>query len=389
MRVALLLFSLATFGCANSSHDQCGDRFLLLWPTATKEFKFQEVHLPTLKSPYEVKGSAAEVYFESRLTDSGYSGSVARPRLTHTGSGLCVPMDAGSSMALTAYAQFEQIQKFDQELGSDNQVSWPRKVGVEIHLRSADGFTHNNAHYFSRSDAIAVIPYSEDGLTLSLNPGVLGHEHFHAHFQAEVINPLNNGLELMTSVENLFYSGFGIKPVIEDTEGGDTRSIGGLNKFIIRSWNEGLADFYGSAFTGQSDFFSPSLSQLRYDRTLAGPLGTFISGNQLEAQSNTVPPIKYNMVGTSYQQGTLLARVLYRIAASGAIDQTELLKRIMQRLSKIPALVAPAFSSRVMDFEEILPILIEGIKLNADSCDAIKATVSKPILLRSFSQCGS
>jgi len=57
---------------------------------------------------------------------------------------------------------------------------------VEIHIRAGDSSgNHNNAHYFSKSDSIAVIPYSQNGLSLSLNPGVLGHEHFHAHFQSQ------------------------------------------------------------------------------------------------------------------------------------------------------------------------------------------------------------
>ncbi len=391
MRLAVLLFSLATFGCANSSHDECGDKFLLLWPTASKEFKFQEVHLSTLKSPYELKGSAAEIFFESRITDSGYEGSVARPRLTRSGGGVCVPMDAGSSMALTAYAHFEQLYYFDRQLKVDRQISWPRKVGVEIHLSSPEGETHNNAHYFSKADAIAVIPYTQDGLTLSLNPGVLAHEHFHSHFQAQVIAPLNSIIEVLMSVEQLFYSGFGIKPEVDDVNAGNSQTTGGMNKFVIRSWNEGLADFYGAVFSDNRDFFSKSLSKLGPQRDLSGPIQNFRSGQDLINQFEMVPLNKRNAVGVSYSyhQGTMLARVLYRIALSGIMPPTELLKHILLKLPKFPAMISPAFSHHVMDFEDVLPSALEGITLNPAACETIKATVSKSTLLRSFSSCGN
>jgi len=117
MRLVLAILLLATVGCANNSHDQCGNKVLLLWPTASNEFKFREIEFTTLKSPYELKGSAAEVFYEGRVTDSGYDGSVARPRLTRAKGGLCVPTDAGSSMALTAYKHFENLQIFDRSLG--------------------------------------------------------------------------------------------------------------------------------------------------------------------------------------------------------------------------------------------------------------------------------
>ena len=391
MRIAVILFSLAFIGCANSSKDECGDKFLLLWPTASDEFKFQVVHLSTLKSAYELKGSAAEIYYESRITDSGFEGKIARPRLTRAGGGVCVPMDTGSSMALTTYAHFEQLYKFDQQLGVDGQVSWPRKVGVEIHLRSPNGHTHNNAHYFTKADAVAVIPYSHDALTLALNPGVLAHEHFHAHFQSQVMRPLNFALEILTSVEHLFYSGFGIKPAVQDADNGNIDGIGGVNKFIVRSWNEGLADFYGSVFSKTRDFFSSSFEKEGPLRDLGGPLLPFRTGKELLLQLNQARPEKRNEtgVGYSYNQGTMLARVLYRIARSGAMAPQNLLKHVVLKLNKIPAMVSPSFSTQVMEFEQVLPAILEGITLNPAACEAIRATVSETVLLRSFSSCGS
>jgi len=399
MRLFWLTLLLASAGCANNTHDECGDKFLLLWPTAANDYSFQEVHLSTLKSAYEVRGSAAEVYVESRITDSGFEGKPARPRLTRSSGGLCVPMDVTSSMALTAYAHFEHIQKFDQKLQVDKQISWPRKVGVEIHIRAGEGHTHNNAHYFSKADAVAVIPYNNDGLPLGLNPGVLAHEHFHSHFQAQVINPLNDAIDILTSVEQFFYAGFGVKPQVEDLDNEQLNTAGSLNKFVVRSWNEGLADFYASVYTDSREFFSKSLANLASVRDLGGPLRGFKSGAELVGQAGQNLPVaastesmrqarRRNMVGTSYQQGTLLARLMYRVAQSGSVSPRDLLQRVLTRLSRVPSLVSPQFHARVIDFEEIVPVLLEGQTLNAVACESMKQALSKPILLRSFPQCG-
>jgi len=52
----------------------------------------------------------------------------------------------------------------------------------------------------------------------------------------------------MTSFENLFYGFLYVKPVIEDVGRRRYWHRGSLNRFVMRSWNEGLADFYGAVF---------------------------------------------------------------------------------------------------------------------------------------------
>jgi hypothetical protein len=386
MRWIPLIAFLALSACANSPQDECGGRVLLLWPTASKTFSFQEIQLSTLISPYELKGSAVEVFVENGISDEGFSGSPARPRLTRTSGGVCVPMDTESSVSLAAYAHFERLQKFDQELKVDAQVNWPRKVGVDIHLRSPDGGIHNNAHYLSRADATAVIPYSMGGLNLALNPGVLAHEHFHAHFQTQVNRPLNESLEVVTAAEEFFYSVLSLKPTVEDVEHHDVNSTLGLNKFVLRAWNEGLADLYGAIYSGQSDFFTVSLPNLEQVRDLSAPLGFFQSGDGFAATPRG-PGNPLAEVGKSYEQGALLARVLYRIAMNSELPPKEFLSRLMKRLEHIPSAVANAFSKRVLSFDEVLPVLLNDMSLNPAACGVLRQTMNKTVRQGSFSQC--
>jgi hypothetical protein len=377
----------AGVGCANNPSDDCGGSVLLLWPTAAGDFKFREIQLPTLKSPTELKGAAAEVYYDARITERGYEGPVARPSLTRTNGNVCVPMDAQSSMALTTYAHVERLYFFDQKLNVADQLSWPRKVGVDIRLLGGEGISHSNAHYFARIDAMAVVPYRQEGLPLSLNPGIIAHEHFHAHFQSQVNNPINQAIASVISIEEFFYAGFfGNKPTVEELEA-RPQSVEALNKFVIRSWNEGLADFYGAVYSQQADFFSASLQKLGPLRDLAGPLQLLKTGQELVRQAGSFDPAQRSIVSTSYQQGTLLARLMYKIVQSGSVSSEDLLKMILQRLSKISDMASPIFATRVMDFEDAVPLLIEGVKLNAEGCKAASSALSKSVMLRSFPQC--
>lgn len=388
MRLALLIFAFGLVGCADTlSQKNCGDRFQLLWPTAANRMSFENVQIFTLKSPYELKGEAAEVYYEAGLEDDGFTGSPARPNLTNSGDGVCIPMDTGSSLAITTYAQFERLLYFDRELKAENQVTWPRKVGVNIHLRNSDGRTHNNAHYFAKNDSVAVIPYTLTGLPIGLNPGILAHEHFHGHFQAQVIAPLNLIIDEVITVDQFFYAGFSIKPTVDDVENGDLTSVQGLNKFVIRAWNEGLADLYGGIFSGESDFFSKSVSNLGSMRDLRSPLGLFKSASAFEREARALGGVKESLIGTSYYQGALLARALYQYVTLSGIDGKAFLSHIMSRLPALADTVKADFNYRVFDFEDVVPVLLEGQTVPLAACEVLRATLSKPMLIERFRQC--
>jgi hypothetical protein len=192
--LASFLFSLAlSVGCANKDTN-CGHTFQVLWPNAAGQYVFTDVSLSTLPDPYELSGSAAKVYHQSGMTIAGFDGPVARPTLT-SADGVCIPQNVESLMAVSVYAQFESLLRYESKLGTADMLPWPRKVGVAIDLLTPDGNGHNNAHYFSEGDSIAVLPYSLGGLPLGLNQGVVAHEHFHAHFQRQVMDEMNAALE--------------------------------------------------------------------------------------------------------------------------------------------------------------------------------------------------
>ncbi|MGE4133373.1 MAG: hypothetical protein AB7F86_17145 [Bdellovibrionales bacterium] len=371
-------------GCSGKTNEKCGDKFLVLWPSENRNYSFQEVQLKTLRSSLELKGEAAEIFLERGFTSSGFTGSVARPQLTRSGD-VCVPQDAQSSVALATYAHFEKLMGFDEGLGIRGFLRWPRKVGIDIHMTSADGRSHNNAHYISGLDITAVIPYSKTGVPLSLNPGIMAHEHFHAYFQTLVADRLNRSLPASLSVEKFFYMGFGAKPTVEDVDTVDLRRVESLNNFVLRGWNEGLADFYGSVFSGRSDFFVESLPEASIYRDLDGKLVPFQKGQVLVDMSGATD--RANLLGYTYGQGTVLARFLTRFAEAQGLLPRELLQRILVRLPEVAELMRGEYSKTVMDSEKVVPVLLRDLTLKSRACTVLTSTLSKELLHEKYREC--
>jgi hypothetical protein len=385
MRIGLVLFLLLA-SCANKN-DKCGDKYLGLWPTADGQYSYQELKLPTLSNPYELKGAAGQIYYEAGLGPNGFKGSVAQPRYTRS-NGVCVPMDVASSLGVTLYAQLEALKNFEDRLGLSHLIAWPRKVGFDIHLRTSDGMTHNNAHYISKGDAIAVIPYGLNGLPMAGNHGILAHELFHAHFQVGVVVPVNARLSALADLDTFFYPGFfpNIKPTVDDVQGADLSKPRGLNVFVLRAWNEGLADVFAAIYTKNPHFIDGSLPALAETRALDAPLIQFNSREDLTtlARRTMSPDV---LVRFAYGQGALLARLVYRIATSGVETPEDFLVRIMNRLPEISPAIMTNFDSQVLSFGEVLPILLKDFPLTLAQCGQIQKMVNGGFTMERFPQC--
>jgi hypothetical protein len=206
-----------------------------------------------------------------------------------------------------------------------------------------------------------------------------------------VNNLINQVVASVISLEELFYVGFGMKPRVETMESSPQTALE-LNKFVVRGWNEGLADYYGVVYSQQSDFFSRSLSQVGLRRNATGELKALKSGQEFAGDAMNYnrfhpDPCMQAPMATSYCQGTQILRLMFRIGSSGSITQEALLKLVLDRMRPFSTKIAPQFSRRVLDFDEIVIPILEGVTLNADACKAVATSVSKESYVRNFSQC--
>ncbi len=385
MRRLLLLsltFALALTGCGKKSSSE--STYLLPWADANGKYSLQEVAISTLTSGHAVKGQAAEIYAEPNFSGSGFSGHIAEPRLTKSGH-VYVPMDIESSLALTVYAQFERIYQFENTIGTAAQLRWPRKVGIELNLTNGDGSDHNNAHYFTALDVVGILPYSLAGVPFAVNQAIVSHEHFHAHFQSQVMNPLAAlaGLQVVSSLENLFYGA--LSPAMNSGREGQGPKF--LNDLVLRAWNEGLADFFAVVYTGHPDLFSASMPKIAKARALDEALRPILPGADLEAAANAVGFDRSHLLGMAYAQGTALARILYRASISGVESPRAFLARVMNHLHEIPAAVQDSYLTQVLDFDRVLPVLLDGFPLSHNVCSDLQLTMTKATYMRGFAAC--
>src|SRR5262249_18363873 len=94
MTVMTVLVTAMFVGCGPVGKEGGGDhKFLLPWPNDRGGYDLQVITLSTLSSPYEMKGTAAQVYLQATFTSTRLHGTVAWPHLTRSGD-VYVPMDA-------------------------------------------------------------------------------------------------------------------------------------------------------------------------------------------------------------------------------------------------------------------------------------------------------
>lgn len=334
----LLLTAISVLSCTKK--DEGGQRFLLPWPDESGQEQLKVVTIETLGSPYEVSGPAADIYLQSSFSSSGFMGDPARPHLTLV-DGVFVPMDVNSSLGLTLYAHLERIFKLDQELDIAAELSWPRKIGYEVLVQSQESqsLEFNNARYFIDYDVISFLPTSNGKTSLAINPGVIAHEHYHAHFNYRVLQKISQKQQ-RSEVE-----------VFNDD-------------VILRGWNEGLADYYGFVYSQNPKFLEISLG---HDIGEARKMGVEKPHVIRSADFHydlfvSLRASNYPVAGLGYSVGTDIARVLYWMVQSAEAQaplstHKAMLTYITHKLENLPVLYLKLASEKAIQPAQLFEVL--------------------------------
>lgn len=213
----------------------------------------KDVTLLTIEDLEAVSGSPATIFGDAavalpsggRPADGGSSRAalVSHPRRVHAtwvmDGDVAVASDYDSLLMFTAYAHFEAAALFYTGVGfiaTDAEVPVyyePEVVGGDtIGLPDTD-----NAAFFADADAFILLPMSIlQDVPLGMNPGVIAHEYAH----------------------RVWYYSFWSGELFAALEEFQNDGIAGLAWNRIRATDEGVADFYGAAITGDPDFLSQS-----------------------------------------------------------------------------------------------------------------------------------
>jgi hypothetical protein len=357
--IRLVLVTLALLSCTRN--DQAGQTFLLPWGGSQNGYSLQKVRVRTLSTPYEATGPAADIYLGNDVSSRGFIGDKARPRVSSS-KGVQIPRDVESSMSLVIYAHMERLKSFDSDLGMAKNLSWPRQVGLQIEFVDSSGAVEtNNAIYLHELDSVAFFPTKLNALPMAINGAVLAHEHFHAHFNAFELRQVQTGSEFEDFNESV----------------------------ILRGWNEGLADFYAYAYTGEDDFIALSIPgdetrKLSVRPTVIRPGSDLLKkfddymtqGHRRVSEDRR----RARVLGClSYPLGTQNAVFLYHMSQLGLpgdtlSEATSVLKFVMKRLKEFKPVLAA--STGALDPRLLLKFIFEDTgALNTEQLDLFEQTV--------------
>jgi hypothetical protein len=364
-------------------------RVRLPWADDQGEMKLDVVSLSGLEDLTQVRGHYASFVFAPKIMEDRLSGDSPRARFLRTNDGIYVPTDEISQQMAVIYAHLERLSGLDTKAGIGNLLSWPRKVGVSVRIRDADGIMTDNSFYDGGSDSILMVPTKNGALPLAANPGVLAHEHFHALFYRLVQMPLVAEGKLQKSISGSSHSDVELmahfmeraaetKPGSDEAvlpQKDDGKSEMQLyHTILMKAVNEGLADVWGWIYSGNPDFLGTSLPAEKQCRSLRADTDclhdkAFIDRATMKSNIETLRVDSVNPSVTlnnyTYLPGTQLSRALRNTfltaknerSAQGMEERLKLAARIIKALPRVALQIRSDTAGNETDIEGVYKII--------------------------------
>jgi hypothetical protein len=339
--------------------------YQVLWPSGVEggPYSLQSVKIQTFNHPDYLQGSFVRFFVQPYVKDGQIAGG-GIGHFSKVGDNSFVPVDLLSLQAATLYAHFEHLHQLDEQMGVSGQLNWPLNVGLNSKVAGTVGLVLNNALYDGRLDTLFFVPYSNDRLPLTFNAGIVAHEHFHKIFQVYVlggrsrsglldcaegevegeVSQMHNLSYQSSSYESSSYESSSYEPIYNlsfgpiSTQSSDALDIATYNDFVLRGLNEGLADFWGWLYSGESAYFGRSLNEAENNRRrldlgvdrLPGA-GFWQLGLQSFSQNNNSAAMRTHF---AYELGTYYARFLYSLVNDSdlSLDPDTLAKAVVSTL---------------------------------------------------------
>lgn len=387
LRTVLLASFLTSCAPPKDSH-----KYQIPWRSEDGRYSLQTVTIDSLSDPDTLSSPLVKLF----VTPSEENGKLTAPsaigRFMKRSDGVNVPLDFVSLQGATIHANFERIHEFDKAAGADTLVTWPLEVSVETEVETT-GDSTNNAFFDGNRNAILILPYTDNsrkGLPISLNGGVLAHEHFHSLFFQLVLKKLiRGGHNVDTDLPEINIDMPTILSEINDVEKVGTeemrRSTREFNEFLLRGLNEGLADFWSWLAIGDDDFVGRSISAYRECRRLdkgftALPSSTDLHMRVFSARVSSGQTRQFRG-WMAYQVGVQYARFFKEFAIATYGEKPSFKDRVEMAQSIIRALggdfanqAAQEFSTQDIAADKIVDSVVRTMaeaRVNEKSCAVI------------------
>ncbi|GIL17674.1 MAG: hypothetical protein BroJett040_14250 [Oligoflexia bacterium] len=305
-------------------------------------YKLQTIELISIDDMRTLGGWAARFFLSPTLSRGKLVGMQPQINTIRTESGEYIATDSFSLQLLTLYAHMEKLTLLDDELGISrgDESREPRTVAIKVNMMSESGQPDSdNARYNGKLDAFLFAPYLREDLPLTVNAGVIAHEHFHSIFYKTVIQPL--GDKYPGPDGNLHGNDQKLLKHFGFEEAASSENVGLLSErdiyhaVLLRGLNEGLADIWGWLYSDDTAFVRRSLPQVEESRTLSSGELKLKSTKELRAQAQAYHSWG-NSNAVSYELGSQYGRILFASLnqfAGDPVKMKEMKKKMGQKIN--------------------------------------------------------
>lgn len=286
---------------------------------SAETYNLKTVSLLGIRDLKNVSGDFVKFFFSPGSNGTELTGKGPLAQFAKAGS-VYIPTDFMSVQMATIYYHMQNLAAFDDKIGANGVNTWPRAVGLETIVKEEDRYKKNNAFYDGQSDAMLFVPFTRDDLPIAVNAGIIAHEHFHSLFYKLVLKSAVKNNKVLTNAASIHDA-----PKLELARATKMQNQNDalvekaqlFNEAYLRGVNEGIADFWGWAYTEDVNFMKWSLSEVTGDRTLTlneSDIGSYKTNFSIQLKigslQNVVGDIHNYIMGYSYEVGTPHARFL-------------------------------------------------------------------------------
>lgn len=349
-------------------------KFLIPWPDSSGEYRLQEVEINTLEDMSRMEGKYGKIRYNQS------SDRVApEAQFMQTPSGVYIPKNTNSEQMVGIYGHIEKLSELEDRLGFDGVLPRPRFVSIESNIVDSKGSRQlDNATYFGQMDLVAIVPNTSRTIPISLNGGIVAHEHFHALFfhlvlrqlSADVVGSHNAHDDYATEKKSVLeLQEDDNSPWVDETKRDKTY----LSEMLLSGLNEGLADFWAWYYTSDGKFLEKSLTykSLAKRRVLSEskPLPGQIFFHR---RANVNPEEFASTVG--YELGTRYASLMRALAE--AEGKEKIAKLMVSALGDFSPTWQNQFQSGNLSPNTWLKTLLRSETPNEARCCVIRSAIS-------------
>ncbi len=384
----ILIPAIFLAACSSPFNSNKSSEYQIPWRSEGGKYELQNVSIRSLSDPESLSSPLVRLFVTPAEDNGSLAGPLAVGRFMTSTKGVRIPLDFVSLQGASIHAHFERVYEFDRAVGVDRYLTWPIQISIETEILSKQERT-NNAFFDGNRNAILILPYKDEtgeGLPLSLNGGVLTHEHFHSIFDKLVMKRLSiAGLKVDRHISELAALE-PVKVLSESKPGGIEPKIDSIefNEFLLRATNEGLADFWAWLQLDDTDFVGRSIGGLRECRRLDKQFLTLPSASELKPQvfidSITKHEGKLHVSWMYYQVGAQYARFFRELTMAvydgkpSYVERVEAAQALVAALNEFSQVVIQKFTSEDIATDKIAELFVSNLapsRLSKKSCELL------------------